>query len=74
MGGAEGGMEGRLVELETRSAFQEAEILDLGKLILDQEARISRLEMTLKALRDKVKDMSGEGLGPLPEGERPPHY
>jgi uncharacterized coiled-coil protein SlyX len=66
--------EERLIELESKNAFQEAAILDLGKLIVDQEARIAKLETTLRALRDKVKELSGEGQIPLPEGERPPHY
>jgi SlyX protein len=66
--------ERRLVELETKSSFQEAALLDMSKLIVDQGARIEKLETTLRALREKLKDMSGEGQMPLPENERPPHY
>ena len=64
----------RLRELETRSSFQEAAIQDLSAMVVDQASRIERLESTLRALRDKVKELAGEGQGPLPPGERPPHY
>jgi len=66
--------ERRLVELETKASFQEAALLDLSKLIIEQGARLDRLEATVRALRDKLKDVSGEGQSPLPEHERPPHY
>jgi SlyX protein len=64
----------RIVELETKASFQEAALLDLNNAIIDQEARIERLEATVRALRDRIKEASGEGQSPLPENERPPHY
>jgi uncharacterized coiled-coil protein SlyX len=66
--------EPRLIELETKASFQEATLLDMSKLIIEQGARIDRLEATVRALRDKVKEVSGEAQLPLPENERPPHY
>ena len=66
--------ERRLIELENKNSYQEAELLDLGKALIDQDARIERLETTLRALREKVKELSGEGQVPLPTNERPPHY
>jgi SlyX protein len=66
--------ERRLVELETKSSYQDAALLDMSKTIVDQGASIERLETTVRALRDKLKDLSGEGQLPLPENERPPHY
>jgi SlyX protein len=66
--------ERRIVELETKVSFQEATIQDLSGMIAQQNARIERLETTVRALRDKLKEESGEGQLPLPENERPPHY
>ena len=66
--------ERRLLELENKNSYQEAELLDLGKALIDQDARIERLETTLRALREKVKELAGEGQIPLPPNERPPHY
>jgi len=67
-------VEGRIVEIESKTAFHEAALADMSKMIIEQDARIQRLEATVRALRDKLKDVSGEGQIPLPEGERPPHY
>ena len=66
--------EGRLVGLETKNSYQEAELLDLGKAIVDQDARIARLEATVRALREKAKELGGDGRPGLPANERPPHY
>ena len=65
-------LEKRIVDLETKASFQEATIADMNKMIIAQGTRIEKLEATLRARRDKVKDMSGEEQ--LPEHERPPHY
>lgn len=69
-----GDYERRLLELENKNSYQEAELLDLSKALIDQDLRIERLETTLRALREKVKEMAGEGQAPLPVNERPPHY
>jgi uncharacterized coiled-coil protein SlyX len=66
--------ESRLVELETKASFQEEALQDLSKVLIEQGARIDKLEATVRALREKVKEAIGEGQSPLPEGERPPHY
>jgi SlyX protein len=67
-------IEARIVDLETKASFQEAALQDMSGVIAAQSARIERLETTVRALRDKLKDFSGEGQLPLPENERPPHY
>ncbi len=64
----------RLVDLETKHSFHEAALIDLNAVIVEQTARIESLEAVVKLLRDKVKELAGEGQGPLPQGERPPHY
>jgi uncharacterized coiled-coil protein SlyX len=66
--------ERRLLELETKASFQEAELLDMSNMIIAQSERLEKLEATVRALREKVKETAGEGQSPLPEGERPPHY
>ena len=68
------GSERRLVELETKASFQEATIMDLNKAVIDQGARIEKLEATVRSLRERIKETSGDGQPPLPENERPPHY
>jgi uncharacterized coiled-coil protein SlyX len=67
-------MERRLLELESKSSFQESELQDMSGALVDQDARIQRLEALVRDLREKVKELAGEGQGPLPTNERPPHY
>ncbi len=66
--------ERRLVELESASSYQEAALRDMSEALVAQDARIQRLEATVRALVEKVKELSGEGRPPLPANERPPHY
>jgi len=66
--------EKRLIDLESKNSFQESELLDMSKAIIDQSARIEKLEATIRALREKVKELSGDGQSQLPLDERPPHY
>lgn len=66
--------ERRLFELESKSSFQESELLDMSKAMMDQNARIEKLESTVRALREKLKEVAGEGQSSLPANERPPHY
>jgi uncharacterized coiled-coil protein SlyX len=67
-------LEHRIVDLESKNTFQEAELLEISKVLTEQNARIERLEATVRILRGKIKELSGEGQAPLLERERPPHY
>ena len=67
-------MEERIVELETRLAFQEDAIHHLNRTVDDQRCQIEALEQRVKQLQQRLK-----GLSPSPlEGEQqeppPPHY
>lgn len=74
MQGDRDNFERRLIDLESKNSFQESELLDMSKAIISQSARIERLEATIRDLREKVKELSGEGQPELPPDERPPHY
>jgi SlyX protein len=67
-------LERKLIELETKSSYQEAALADMSAMLVAQNARIERLETSMRVLRDKLKELSGEEQLPLPENERPPHY
>ena len=66
--------ERRLIDLESKHSFQESEFLDISKAVMEQHARIEKLESTVLALREKLKEVAGEGQPSLPVNERPPHY
>ncbi len=64
--------EARLVELQSRLAYQEHTLEALDAVIAEQAARIARLETALERLARRVDAATG-----APEAggdERPPHY
>ncbi len=67
--------EERLVEIETRIAFQEQTIKDLSDVIYKQQQEIDRLGAICAALEKQSKELaeSNQGGG-APANEQPPHY
>lgn len=64
----------RVVELETRVAFQEESLQQLNEALLRQQQLLNRLTNDLAALTERLR-----GLAPSPVGRRedeppPPHY
>jgi SlyX protein len=69
-------IEARLDELESRLAFQDDLIESLNEIIARQDRDLARLQLSVQALSDKLKDI-GESAGvsaATPEQEVPPHY
>mgnify|MGYP000849066258 CR=1 FL=1 len=66
----------RLVELETRVAFQEDTLNDLNNVITRQDQEIIRLrqQVTLMAKRFDDYMYTQEQGNASPDQERPPHY
>ena len=61
----------RLVELETRQAFQDDTIAGLNRALVDQQQRLDQMEKMLAALVDRLSEADPEiDLSP----EEPPHY
>ncbi|WP_045223325.1 SlyX family protein [Methyloterricola oryzae] len=65
----------RLVELESRLAYQDDLVVTLNDVVSRQQLQIDRLEATVRVLLDRVQRLSAlaEGADPAAE-ERPPHY
>lgn len=67
--------EERLVEIETKIAFQERTIKDLNDVLCEQQQEIERLGSICNALLKRVKELSEFSLGiDAPANEKPPHY
>lgn len=66
--------EQRLIDIETKLAFQEDAIQQLHEVICEQQKQIDRLELTCKILLDRVKEMSLESGSNPAAHEKPPHY
>jgi SlyX protein len=65
--------EERLVDIEVKLAHQDQLLVDLDKVVTDQQAKIMQLEELVATLIDRVRAM-GEGGSDAPQDETPPHY
>ena len=63
-------IEQRIVELETKVAYQDATILSLDEVIREFTGRAVALEAEVKALRETISAMAPSG----PANDPPPHY
>lgn len=64
----------RIVELETKIAYQENSIEGLQKSLFEYHSLIEKLEKNLKTLTEKVERLTDSQEGaPLPH-QKPPHY
>ncbi len=67
--------EERLVEIETKIAFQEQTIKDLNDVLYEQQQEIERLGSICDALAKRVKELSELTPGiDVQANEKPPHY
>ncbi|OGS90065.1 MAG: SlyX protein [Gallionellales bacterium GWA2_59_43] len=66
--------EERLVNIETKIAFQEDMIEELNKTIYQQQQKLERLEAICKSLARHIESMAEGRNEGMPANERPPHY
>jgi SlyX protein len=66
-------LELRVMELETRLAFQEDTIQALNDEMVGQQRIIERLQLQIAALAKRQEDMQS-GFGMSEEEAPPPHY
>ncbi|NTU59840.1 MAG: SlyX family protein [Deltaproteobacteria bacterium] len=67
-------MDDRVIELETRVAFQEEAILKLTQAVEQQERELYRMSKEVARLKASLTALEPSGLGPLDEEPPPPHY
>jgi len=65
--------EDRLVDIEVKLAHQDQLLIDLDRIVTDQQSKIMQLEELVASLIDRVRSM-GEDASDSPQDERPPHY
>lgn len=66
--------EERLVDIETKVAYQEDTIMQLNDVVCQQQKQIAQLETTCKLLIDRIKEVSAAADAGKTEIEIPPHY
>jgi SlyX protein len=67
-------MNERLVELETRVAFQDRTIQELNEVVTRQQTRIDRLARELESVKAHLASLAPALVIPQEEEKPPPHY
>jgi len=64
----------RIIELETRLAFQEQTIQALNGALVDQQRQIDRLRRDLEKLRERIDAVGVSNVASPSDETPPPHY
>lgn len=67
-------MEDRLIDLETRLAFQEQTLQELDAVILRQQRELDVLTRRLQTAEDRLRALTPTELANQAEETPPPHY
>lgn len=66
--------ENRLIEIESKLAYQEDTLQQLNTVISDQQKQIDQLERLCKMMVERLKELSEAQKHDGHSIERPPHY
>ena len=66
-------LEQRVIELESRLAFQDDTIAALNDVLVEQRRELDRLRLQVQALASRQAEMAGQ-LGISEDEAPPPHY
>jgi len=64
----------RIIELETKSSYQEHLIQELNEVIISQQKQIDALQASIQRMSDYLKNSQGSQLARPDEEVPPPHY
>jgi SlyX protein len=67
-------MENRLIELETRLAFQDNSLQELNAVVVRQQREIDALTRELETLKAQLRTLAPELVANRAEEAPPPHY
>jgi SlyX protein len=67
-------IEERLVNIETKIAFQEDLIEELNKVVYQQQQKLDQLEAVCASLASHIRSLAEAGNESRAVNERPPHY
>jgi len=67
-------MEERLIEMETKLAFQETTIQKLNEVVTHQQDQIDVLQAAIQELHERMKSLSEETVRDPSQEPPPPHY
>jgi SlyX protein len=67
-------MEKRLIDLEVKFSHQDDFIMQLNKIVTDQQQRIERLEKEILEQRRIIEALDGGSEALSMKNSKPPHY
>lgn len=67
-------MNERLIDIETKLAFQEHALAELNDAVLRQQAEIRRLTAQVEVLTDRLRALAPSPIASQAEETPPPHY
>jgi SlyX protein len=67
-------MNDRIIDLESRLAFQEEAIHTLSETLIEQQRTIDSLSQTMEVLRERLQALEPTPLQPGDNEPPPPHY
>ena len=67
-------LEQRVTELEMKAAFQEKNLDDLNQSLVEQQIIIEKMQLQIRYLASKLKDMQPSNIASQAEETPPPHY
>lgn len=63
-----------ITELQTKIAYQEDSIQELGNVVMAMQKQIDQLELCCQTMKDRLKEATSLLSGISDHDERPPHY
>ena len=67
-------MDERIIELETRLAFQDSTLQELNAVVTEQQQQIDELRAQIDRLLERIDDMSQSASVNPADEPPPPHY
>lgn len=67
-------LEPRIAELEMKLTFQETIIEELNQALVEQQFLIDKMQVQLRYLVNKLKDVQSSNIATQAEETPPPHY
>ena len=67
-------LEDRIAELEMKIAFQEQLLDELNQALVQQQFNMDKIQLQLRYLARKLKDMQPSNIASQAEETPPPHY
>ena len=67
-------MENRIIELESRLAFQEDTIQELNDIVSNQQNLLHQLSSEIMKLKEQLTDLTPANIADESEETPPPHY